>query len=192
MIEGKTSLSLHMSQDRRLTDHELEIPNPHTEGPKVMVSCVGIGTVTGSIFLIVLLFVAGDMDKVVNSSAGPLLQILIHSTQNRAGGVCLLMYVLRGWYRWHGLGLMEQATTCLPCICDNECHDNEQSHDLCFCQVRPLVELTRAMLRVRDGGLPASNFLSVIHPSLRLPLNALLLTTVTVILFGLIFIGSSR
>ncbi|KAK5673765.1 hypothetical protein LTS12_029745, partial [Elasticomyces elasticus] len=67
-----------------------EIPNPHTEGPKVMVSCVGIGTVTGSIFLIVLLFVAGDMDKVVNSSAGPLLQILIHSTQNRAGGVCLL------------------------------------------------------------------------------------------------------
>lgn len=58
-----------------------------------MVSCVGIGTVTGAIFLIVLLFVAGDIDAVVNSSAGPLLQILIHATQNRIGGVCLLMYV---------------------------------------------------------------------------------------------------
>lgn len=48
--------------------------------------------VTGSIFLIVLLFVAGDIDTVINSSA-PLLQILIHSTQNRAGAICLLMYV---------------------------------------------------------------------------------------------------
>lgn len=57
-----------------------------------MMSCVGIGMVTGSIFLIVLLFVAGDIDTVINSSA-PLLQILIHSTQNRAGAICLLMYV---------------------------------------------------------------------------------------------------
>ena len=44
----------------------------------------------------------------------------------------------------------------------------------------------------RDGGLPASNILAVVHPSLRLPLNALILTALTVILFGLIFIGSSR
>lgn len=58
-----------------------------------MVSCVGIGTITGAIFLTVLLFVAGDIDNVINSSAGPVLQILIHSTQNRAGGICLLMYV---------------------------------------------------------------------------------------------------
>lgn len=58
-----------------------------------MVSCVGIGTITGAIFLTVLLFVAGDIDNVINSSAGPVLRILIHSTQNRAGGICLLMYV---------------------------------------------------------------------------------------------------
>lgn len=58
-----------------------------------MVSCVGIGTVTGSIFLIVLLFVAGDIDNVINSSAGPLLQILIHSTKSHAGAISLLMSV---------------------------------------------------------------------------------------------------
>lgn len=58
-----------------------------------MVVCVGIGTFTGAIFLIVLLFVAGDIDEVVNSSAGPLLQIFIHATNNRAGAICLLMYV---------------------------------------------------------------------------------------------------
>ncbi|GLA83780.1 hypothetical protein AtubIFM56815_007986 [Aspergillus tubingensis] len=68
-----------------------EIPNPSIKGPKIMVVCVGIGTFTGAVFLIVLLFVAGNMDEVVNSSAGPLLEILIHATNNRVGGICLLI-----------------------------------------------------------------------------------------------------
>ncbi|GKZ23801.1 hypothetical protein AbraIFM66951_005073 [Aspergillus brasiliensis] len=68
-----------------------EIPQPSIKGPKIMVVCVGIGTFTGAVFLIVLLFVAGNMDEVVNSSAGPLLQILIHATNNRVGGICLLI-----------------------------------------------------------------------------------------------------
>lgn len=58
-----------------------------------MVICVGIGTFTGAIFLIVLLFVAGNIDEVINSAAGPLLQILIHATSNTAGAICLLMFV---------------------------------------------------------------------------------------------------
>lgn len=61
-----------------------------------MVSCVGIGTFTGAVFLIVLLFVAGDIDEVINSSAGPLLQIFLHATKNTAGAICLLMYA-RSW-----------------------------------------------------------------------------------------------
>lgn len=59
-----------------------------------MISCVGIGTFTGATFLIVLLFVAGNMDEVINSAAGPLLQIFIHSTKNTAGAICLLMLPL--------------------------------------------------------------------------------------------------
>lgn len=58
-----------------------------------MVYCVGIGTFTGSVFLIVLLFVAGDMDQVAKSAAGPLLQILLDATKNKAGAICLLMQV---------------------------------------------------------------------------------------------------
>ena len=57
-----------------------------------MVSCVGIGTFTGCIFLMVLLFVAGNMDQVAKSAAGPLLQILIDATKNKVGAICLLMY----------------------------------------------------------------------------------------------------
>jgi hypothetical protein len=71
-----------------------EIPNAAIQGPKIMVICVGIGTFTGAIFLIVLLFVAGNIDDVISSAAGPLLQILIHATSNTAGAICLLMFVL--------------------------------------------------------------------------------------------------
>lgn len=56
-----------------------------------MVGCVGIGTFTGSVFLVVLLFVAGDITKVAESAAGPLLQILMDATKNTAGAICLLM-----------------------------------------------------------------------------------------------------
>ena len=43
----------------------------------------------------------------------------------------------------------------------------------------------------RDGGLPFSRFFARVTPSLSVPLNSLILTTVLVIIFGLIFLGSS-
>lgn len=43
----------------------------------------------------------------------------------------------------------------------------------------------------RDGGLPASKFFAKVHPGLQVPLNALILTTALVIIFGCIFLGSS-
>ncbi|KAI4185970.1 MAG: hypothetical protein LQ346_005778 [Caloplaca aetnensis] len=42
-----------------------EIPDPTVEGPRIMVACVGIGTFTGFIFLMVLLFVAGPIEDVI-------------------------------------------------------------------------------------------------------------------------------
>ncbi|RAH71859.1 amino acid transporter [Aspergillus aculeatinus CBS 121060] len=136
-----------------------EIPQPSIKGPKIMVVCVGIGTFTGAIFLIVLLFVAGDIDEVVNSSAGPLLQIFIHATNNRAGAICLLM---------------------LPLVC------------LLFATLSVMTTSSRMIFAfARDGGLPASKFFARVHPRLGLPLNALILTTVVVIIFGFIYLGSS-
>jgi amino acid transporter len=71
-----------------------EIPNASVEGPKIMIACVGIGIFTGFIFLTVLLFVAGNVNDVITSSAGPLLQIFYNATQNRAGSICLLVCVV--------------------------------------------------------------------------------------------------
>jgi choline transport protein len=59
-----------------------------------MLACVAIGVGTGFIFLIVLLFVAGDINTVISSSAGPLLQIFYDATNSKAGSVCLLIFPL--------------------------------------------------------------------------------------------------
>lgn len=71
-----------------------EIPNAAVEGPKIMVYCVAIGTFTGFVFLSCLLFVAGPLDTVISSSAGPLGQIILNATGNKAGTVCLLIFPL--------------------------------------------------------------------------------------------------
>jgi choline transport protein len=72
-----------------------EIPNASVEGPKIMIYCVCIGTFTGFVFLVVLLFVSGgDAESIISSKAGPLLQILYNGTQSRAGAVCLLIFPL--------------------------------------------------------------------------------------------------
>jgi choline transport protein len=71
-----------------------EIPNPAVEGPKIMLACVGIGIFTGFIFLMVLLFVAGNVDDVISSAAGPLLQIFFTATKSKAGAICLLIFPL--------------------------------------------------------------------------------------------------
>ncbi|KAF4594931.1 amino acid permease [Ophiocordyceps camponoti-floridani] len=71
-----------------------EIPQASLQGPKIMMLCVIIGTVTGAIFLAVLLSVSGNMESVISSSAGPLLQILVNATGNAAGAVCLVMLPL--------------------------------------------------------------------------------------------------
>ncbi|KAI9370717.1 amino acid permease [Aspergillus egyptiacus] len=71
-----------------------EIPNPSVVGPKIMIGCVGIGMSTGLIFLIVLLFVAGDIQHVIESAATPLLQIFRDATGSNVGAICLLMFPL--------------------------------------------------------------------------------------------------
>ena len=71
-----------------------EIPNASVEGPRIMIACVGIGVLTGGIFLTVLLFVAGSPDDVISAAAGPLLQIFLNATGSHAGSICLLLFPL--------------------------------------------------------------------------------------------------
>ncbi|KAJ6783026.1 hypothetical protein PWT90_01848 [Aphanocladium album] len=137
-----------------------EIPQPSKKGPKIMVGCIGIGIFTGAVFLVVLLFVAGDIQTVITSGAGPLLQILLNATKNTAGAICLLMF---------------------PLVC------------LAFATISVMTTSSRMIFAfARDGGLPASKFLARVHPRLGLPLNALILTSVVVVIFGVINIASTN
>ncbi|OAA75878.1 amino acid/polyamine transporter I [Akanthomyces lecanii RCEF 1005] len=137
-----------------------EIPQPSKKGPKIMVGCIGIGIFTGVVFLVVLLFVAGDIQQVIKSGAGPLLQILLNATKSTAGAICLLMF---------------------PLVC------------LAFATISVMTTSSRMIFAfARDGGLPASKFLARVHPRLGLPLNALILTSVVVVIFGVINIASTN
>ncbi|KIW62116.1 hypothetical protein PV05_02163 [Exophiala xenobiotica] len=71
-----------------------ELNNPVVEGPRIMIACVLIGVVTGFVYLSVLLFVSKDLDNVISSAAGPMLQIFYDATNNKAGSICLLMFPL--------------------------------------------------------------------------------------------------
>ena len=71
-----------------------EIPNAAVEAPKILIYCVLIGMFTGFIFLMCLLFVAGNVSNVISSSAGPVGYIIYHATGSKAGTVCLLMFPL--------------------------------------------------------------------------------------------------
>jgi hypothetical protein len=73
--------------------------------------------------------------------------------------------------------------------------DYQQSDDFRFRSVCTLPRQNCSRTKTNhssDGGLPASRFFATVHPTLKLPLNALILTVVVVIIFGCIFLGSSR
>jgi choline transport protein len=136
-----------------------EIPDPSFEGPKIMIYCVCIGIFTGFIFLSVLLFVLKDVNSVISSTAGPILQIFYDATNNRAGSICLLMF---------------------PLIC------------LLFATTSIMTTSSRMTYAfARDGGLPFSRIFAKVNMKLDVPINALYLTTILVVIFGCIFLGSS-
>lgn len=57
-----------------------------------MILAVLIGATSSFAFLVVLLFCMTDIDAVIASPAGALLEIIYQATSNRAGAVCLLMF----------------------------------------------------------------------------------------------------
>lgn len=136
-----------------------EIPNAAQEAPKILIYCVLIGMFTGFIFLMCLLFVAGNLQHVIKSPLGPLGQILFTATNNKAGTVCLLIF---------------------PLVC------------LLFAGISIMTTSSRMTYAfARDGGLPFSKFFMRVHPKLDVPLEALGLTIVVVVVFGLIDLGST-
>jgi len=136
-----------------------EIPNPQRRGPQIIIYAILIGMGTGFVFLSVLLFVLKDLDAVLSSAAGPLLEIFYQATNSKAGAVCLLVF---------------------PMVC------------VIFAEISIMSTSSRMNWAfARDGGLPFSRVFAKVHTGLDVPVNSLILTTALVLIFGLIFLGSS-
>ncbi|KAL8941139.1 MAG: hypothetical protein Q9211_001946 [Gyalolechia sp. 1 TL-2023] len=163
MIEGKPRP--HVIPDSS-SKWSTEIPNPTVQGPRIMIACVGIGTFTGFVFLMVLLLVAGPIEDVIESAAGPLLHIFFYATNSRTGSIMLLL-------------LYPLDVLLFPLVC------------LLFATTGIMTTSSRMTWAfARDGGLPLSKVFAQVHPTLGLPLNSLYLTTAAVVIFGCIFLGS--
>lgn len=107
-----------------------------------MIACVGIGTITGLIFLVVLLFVAGNIFDIIDSAATPLLAILSRATGNNAGAICLLMWGIITHFLLVSVKVdyisftkIKKVPDYMCAFCSNCHYDHEQSDDLCICQV---------------------------------------------------------
>lgn len=124
-----------------------------------MLYCIIIGMITGWIFLSCLMFVLADIERVISSPMGPLLQIFLDATGSKAGSTCLLMFPLV---------CMLFTSTALVCT------SSRMSYAF-----------------ARDRGMPFSSFFAKVHPTLDVPVNALLWTCAWVVVFGCILLGSS-
>ncbi|KAJ6783030.1 hypothetical protein PWT90_01852 [Aphanocladium album] len=71
-----------------------EIPEPHIRGPKIMIYCILIGMFTGFIFLSCIFFCVTNVEQVIVSPRGPLLELFMQATGSPAGSTCLMMFPL--------------------------------------------------------------------------------------------------
>lgn len=127
-----------------------------------MVACVAMGIVTGFIFLMVLLFVSGGSAALDQINEG-------------ANGPLLQIFYNATSSRAGAICLLMFPLGCLL-----------------FAATSIMTTSSRMIYAfARDGGLPFSRFFAKVHGSLGVPLNGLILTTVFVIIFGCIFLGSS-
>lgn len=147
-----------------------------------MVACVAIGLATSLIFIVALLFVSRDIDTIITSGAGPLLQIFLDATNSKVGSICLLLFVFPSWYhitKSDSYSLLQFSRFPIGCL------------------LLGVIAITTTSSRMiyalaRDSGLPFSPIWTTVHARLKTPVNALVLNAAAVFCCGCIFLGSSR
>lgn len=111
----------------------------------------------------------------------PLLAIFYQVTGSKGVSICLVVYVLRPLSQLpYRHVLTKPPTQSFPLVC------------LLFGTTTIMTTASRMLYAfARDNGLPYSAIFASIHPTLRVPLNALLLTTGSVLLLGSLFLLSA-
>ncbi|KAI1344866.1 choline transport protein [Xylariaceae sp. FL0016] len=69
-----------------------EMPRPTIDVPKAMMYAVGVGGLTGTVFILVILFCITDADTVMNTATNmPIAELIFQSTGSRAGSTILTL-----------------------------------------------------------------------------------------------------
>ncbi|KAK5173710.1 uncharacterized protein LTR77_002391 [Saxophila tyrrhenica] len=137
-----------------------ETKNAERTVPQAMWMFTALSGVVGFIFVIVLMFCLGDVDKVSNTPTGlPIIETLYEATGSKAGTVFMMLciYVIIGASQFNILASVSRL----------------------------------AWAFAKDGGLPFSHIFARVHPTLRIPVNAVILTTTVCLLINIIPIGST-
>lgn len=70
-----------------------EMPNPTTQGPRLIIYAITMAVITGFGYIAAVLAVISDVSSVI-SAPQPLLEIYYQATGNKAGSICLMMFPL--------------------------------------------------------------------------------------------------
>lgn len=70
-----------------------EMPNPTTQGPRLIIYAIVMAVITGFGFIAAVVAVITDIPSAI-SAPEPLLEIYYQATQNKAGSICLMMFPL--------------------------------------------------------------------------------------------------
>lgn len=135
-----------------------EMEDASRDAPRAIIAAVGIGAVSGFVFILVLCFCIGDVAGTSNSPTGvPVIQIFFDSTQSKVG-TCFLASMI--------VVIMFVSSVSLT------------------------AEGSRALFAfARDRGLPFSGLLARVERRKRIPVVAILVTTVVQMGFNSIYFG---
>ncbi|CAF1107087.1 unnamed protein product [Adineta ricciae] len=90
-----------------------EVQNPEKQVPKAMVLSVVAAGITGVIYLIPILFVMPDVDKLLNISTGQPIGYLFKTATGSAGGGFGLLFLILGIQSFAGIGSLTATSRCL-------------------------------------------------------------------------------
>ncbi|KAL9940524.1 hypothetical protein V8E36_000012 [Tilletia maclaganii] len=138
-----------------------EMPRPHVNVPRAMLLAVAIGSSSSFVVLVTLLFVLNDFDAVIDSGAGPLLEIIYQATRNKAAAISLLMFPLAA--------MLFAATGIL-------CASSRQTYTFAKDRGLPFSRFLTHTASPRLGNVPWTS---------------ITLTSALVIIFGCIYLGNS-
>lgn len=150
--------------------------------PFVLVNTIVIGFVTLIITAIAICFCMLDLDVILNTSTGvPILQVFYEATRNVGASVFLLSLLLY-LTAASAVGAQQTSNRLIWAFARDKALPYSNQY------VIPIFLKSRAPRRNESDG---ANRFNQIHPTLKVPVKAALLTWAVVAILGCIYVGSS-